>query len=54
MQPARYRLHRFDCQDQWQAPASVQTVPHGQPLPPGAQLAKLAQFAQFPFEHVQL
>jgi hypothetical protein len=33
---------------------SVQTTPHGQPVPPGAQLAVEAQFAQLPFEHVQL
>jgi hypothetical protein len=29
-------------------------VPHGQPLPPGAQLENVAQFAQFPLPHVQL
>jgi phage tail protein X len=33
---------------------SVQTTPHGQPLPPGAQVEYPEQFAQFPLEHVQL
>jgi hypothetical protein len=33
---------------------SVQTTPHGQPVPPGAQLPKVAQLAQLPFEQVQL
>jgi hypothetical protein len=38
----------------WQTPLSVQTTPHGQPLPPGAQLGYPEQFMQLPFEHVQL
>ena len=38
----------------WQAPLSVQTVPHGQPLPPGAQLAYVAQFLQLSLRQVQL
>jgi hypothetical protein len=33
---------------------SVQTTPHGQPEPPGAQLAYVAQLAQLPLEQVQL
>jgi hypothetical protein len=41
-------------QSHWHAPLSVQTAPHGQPVPPGAQLAKLAQLAQLPLEQVQL
>jgi hypothetical protein len=40
--------------DHWQGPLSVQTTPQGQPEPPGAQLAKVAQLAQLPFEQVQL
>ena len=38
----------------WQAPSSRQTVPHGQPLPPGAQLAYCPQFLQLSFVQVQL
>jgi hypothetical protein len=33
---------------------SVHTTPHGQPVPPGAQLAKPAQLAQLPFVQCQL
>ena len=39
--------------DQWQVPDRSRRR-HGQPVPPGAQLAKVAQLAQLPFEQSQL
>jgi len=43
-----------DVQVEPQGPASDQTTPHGQPLAPGAQLAKPAQLAQLPLLQTQL
>jgi hypothetical protein len=39
---------------QLQAPLSVQTAPHGQPLAPGAQVASWEQFRQLALLQVQL
>jgi hypothetical protein len=52
--PARRPLALNPAGLYWQAPLSVQTTPHGQPVPPGAHLVSTAQLAQLPLLHVQL
>lgn len=47
-------LRRLYGQPALTGPLSVQTVPQGQPLAPGAQLENVAQLAQFAFAHCQL
>jgi hypothetical protein len=37
-----------------QGPSSAQTMPQGQPVPPGAQLTNMLQFTQLPSEQSQL